>query len=236
VVEGAIDAISDWGQGVSPGKKVLKLVPTAFLWDVVPDSVCLFINCKNPLIAPALPHKGQPPIRFSATGAAVRLDARRKQLLIIPSASIVTLQAYKGQSLLFTHKFRAVPPPLPLIRAWVRNSSNDFYCFGPQPDSAFYYFDLSVSARPAESFVAFMSTDARYRISRFQLTLLRSDTVIRKTRTVNFPQAGIKIPRDSVRLGDQIRIDVQQLQRMNSQGIIEKIPLQKTIIQPLPFP
>ncbi|GAB3574815.1 GldM family protein [Hymenobacter daeguensis] len=235
VIEGAIDAISDWGQGVTPGKKVLKLVPTPFRWNVVPDSIRLFLNCENRLIAPARPHKGQPAIHFTATGATVRLDAKKQRLLIAPFDSVVTLQAYKGRTLVSKHKFRAILPPMPLIRAWVRNSSNDFYCFGPQPDSAFYYFELSINARPDESFMAFMPTDARYRVSRFKLTLLRGDTVIRKTQTINFSQAGIKISRDSVRLGNQIRFDVLQLQRMNSKGIIEKIPLQKTIFQPLPF-
>ena len=232
VTEGAI---GDWGNGPTPGRKVVRLLPTAVPWNVASDSICLFRNCENPLIAPARPRKGQLPIRFTATGATVQLDTKKKRLFVVPSDSVVTLRAYRGQKLISKRKFSAIPPPLPLIEAWASNRSNDFYCFGPQPDSAFYYFELGVRARPSESFAAFNPSDARYRVSRFQLTLMRGTVVIRKAVMVNRFEAGIKIPRDSIQLGDRIRIDVQQVQRMNFRGVIERIPLQMTVFRALPL-
>ena len=81
-------------------------------WDVEPDLTRLFLNCENPLIAPPQPRKGQHPIRFTAIGATVRLDAKTRRLLITPTATTVTLWAHKGRALVFKHQFIAITPPL----------------------------------------------------------------------------------------------------------------------------
>ena len=86
-------------------------------WDVEPDSIRLFLNCENPLIAPPQPRKGQLPIRFVAAGATVRLDAQNHRLLVAPSAASITLWAYRGRTLVFRHVYKAIPPPLPIVEA-----------------------------------------------------------------------------------------------------------------------
>lgn len=112
-------------------------------WDIEPDSIRLFLNCENPLIAPREPRKGQLPIRFTAAGATVRLDAKRYRLLIVPSAAVVTLWAHRGNILVFKHQFQAISPPLPKVEIGFSDPKHANW-ERPPPDSILSRFTLTV--------------------------------------------------------------------------------------------
>ncbi|MFD2719252.1 hypothetical protein ACFST9_11040 [Hymenobacter monticola] len=194
-------------------------------WDVEPDSIRLFLNCENPLIVPSRPGKGQLPIRFTATGATVKLDAERHRLLIAPSASTVTLWAYRGRVLVFKHLFQVMPPPLPTVEIRLSDPKQAIWERTP-PDSVLSRFTLSVRATPAEGFATILPTDARYRIPSYQFALIRSTDGIGQGRMVKSRE--INIPRDSLRIGNKFRVAIEQVQRMNFRGIVEDIPMQET--------
>ncbi|WP_201977867.1 hypothetical protein [Hymenobacter rubidus] len=207
----------DWGPA-KPGKKVLKLVPTAVRWDIEPDSIRLFLNCENPLIAPAKPRKGQLPIRFTATGATVRLDAKRRRLLIVPSDSVVIMSAYRGQGLVFKHVFRAVAPPLPTVECFYSNTQPTDLKPGEEWEGR-----LNLRAIPSYYFSFFMPDDARNRVSLSQISFLRNDTLLNPPCIVKGPSVDIGSINNFLP-GDSMQVDVQQVQRQNFRGVVEATP------------
>ncbi|WP_460611145.1 GldM family protein [Hymenobacter terrigena] len=223
----------DW-EGWEPktAKKVLQFMPVAVKWNVVPDSIRLFLGCENPLIAPSPPRKGQLPIRFSATGATVRVDAKSRRLLIVPTAATVTLWAHKGQALVFKHQFKAIPAPLPILEVFCSTVSATV-CFGQRPDSTSTRA-LTIKAIPARSFASLLPDDARYRVSRYTVTCLRNGVAFGTPRKVDGPQASLAEVGD-FQEGDRLQIDVQLVQRMNFRREVESLTMQKQFNVPLFF-
>ncbi|MBO2008470.1 hypothetical protein [Hymenobacter negativus] len=189
-------------------------------WDVEPDSIRLFLNCENPLIAPPQPRKGQLPIRFTATGATVRLDAKTHRLLIAPTATTVTLWAYRGRALVFKHQFIAITPPLPKVEGSYGGAMPSDLRPGEE-----WYRQLFLRAVPSAEFSSFMPNDAHYRVSQYQVSFLRNDVLIRPTTTIKSPSDFI-----GLKYCDLIQVDVQLVQRQNFRGVVETLPLRKRIM------
>ena len=196
-------------------------------WDVEPDSICLFLNCENPLIAPPQPRNGQLPVHFTATGGTVRLDAESRKLLIAPFASTVTLWAYRGPSLLFQHTFKAIPPPLPILECYC--SLRPVFTTGGRE-----LYTCSIKAVPTQEFAQTLNDDARYRVSKSQVTLLRNGNPIHSPIIINWQSVDISELRKLAKAGDQLKIDVNLIERQNFCGDIETVPLQKHYLIAVP--
>lgn len=193
-------------------------------WDIAPDSIRLFLNCENPLVAPSQPPSGQPRIHFSATGATIRIDTLNHQLMlfIIPSMPIVTLSAYRGKALVFKHVFKSISPPVPHIECFIgggRLSSSR------HPER----FSVHLKAIPQPDFASFMPDDAKYRVSQYQIILLRNGVQLGATKVIGKLTIANEVPLYSAQSGDVVRIDVQQMQRQNFRGVVEDIPYIKQI-------
>ena len=206
-------------------------------WDIEPDSIRLFLNCENLLIAPALPRSGQLPFRFTATGATVRVDAKSHRLLVAPSAAVVTLYAHKGQALVFKHVFTAIPPPLPQIECYLRDEEKAFYCFGQKPVLTKLNERYSISARvtPNMNFAMTMPEDARYRAKYSRATLLRNGIALEPAKPF-VRELNLSVFQTPILPGDQIRIDIQSVQRMNFRGHVESIALEAHRLIPVSRP
>lgn len=206
-------------------------------WDVEPDSISLFLNCENPLIAPPQPRSGQPAIRFSATGATVRLDAKSRRLLIAPTAATVTLWAHKGQAVIFKHLFKAIPPPPPHPECYLRDEEGAFYCFGKKPVLTKPNERYSIRAMlvPNQQLSTRMPEDARYRARHVQATLLRNGTPLEPSKSFT-RELNLSEFQTFILPTDQVRIDIQSIQRMNFQGHIEDIALEAHFIIPISPP
>jgi hypothetical protein len=200
VPEGSDDG---WGF-VNPAnhKKVRRAVAVAAPWNTTPDSIRLFLRCENSLIAPLQPRKGQFPIRFSATGATVRVDAKRHRLLITPTTATVTLWAHKGQTLVFKHRFTAIPPPLPYVECWVPNRASSLHS-GPGR-----HINLTLKAIPDTYFSTFLPDDARYRVAHYTVTLLRNGISFGAPINSYGPQYNLGEATDFLE-GDRLQIDVR---------------------------
>lgn len=220
-----------WGP-VNPAnqKKVRRAVAVAAPWNTPPDSIRLFLRCENPLIAPPRPRKGQLPIRFTATGATVRLNANSRRLLIAPTAATVTLWARKGRTLVFKHQFTAIPPPLPEIHCYLgfREANDARPGEEGQPT-------IVMKASDMNELGYFMPDDARYRVSRYTVTLLRNGVAFGTPKTVYGPESILAEAETFFQDGDRLQIDVQLVQRMNFREEIKAVPLQKQFNVPALF-
>ena len=74
-----------------------------------------------------------------------------------------------------------------------------------------------------------MPDDAKFRVSQYQLTLLRHNVPLNSIKFggTNLPK---EVPLDSARIGDKVHIDVQQVQRENFRGAVEYIPYNKHVM------
>ena len=223
-----VGAEDDWGPAAKDTATYLKSEATAVpvRWDIAPDSIRLFLNCANPLLALQQPHKEQQLIRFSAGGATIQQDTKNQRLLIIPSATVVTLWAYRGQALIFKHIFKVIAPPVPTIQCFYSN----FQPTDLKPGEG-WEGRLNLRAVPSPYFSLFMPDDARCRVSLSQVSILRdNDNILLKPiRIVKGPNADIG-GIDNFQPGDKLQIEVQQVQRQNFRGVVEDIPLTKHFV------
>jgi hypothetical protein len=127
--------------------------------------------------------------------------------------------------MVFRHIFKSIPPPLPVVEVFLSDEKHTIYERKPITRRA--RFNLGVKASPAESISQFLPEDGRYRVSRYQLTILRNNKPLEPTRTL---KSGLEIPLDSAQSGDTVQIDVQQVQRMNFRGVVEDIPYTKHFV------
>ena len=212
---GSTDTTTTWQM-----RKVLTNVP----WDVAPDSIRLFLNCDNPLAAPPKPRSGQNPVLFTVTGATLRFDEKQRLLWVFPSGPKVVLTAYKGRNMLFRHEFQAVTAPLPQIKYFVPDSQTCNYC---KEDSRL----LNLKASPDIAFVAMMPDDAQYRVSEHRVTLLRQGAAVVPPITIGGPSSDmIKDVSNLMKIaqvGDQLKVEVLAVVRMNAHGIVERLPMQE---------
>ncbi len=200
-------------------------------WNASPDSIILFLHCTNPLLAPAPSRGKQVPIYFTATGATLRLDRKQERLLLVPKDTVVILRAYQGTKRLFSHKFRASFPPPPTLK-----------CFAPpcgvgcKPSYTEYLRTITLKAIPAIDFAEMMPEDARYRVARFRATLLRQGKAVElgpgqlAEKTVQGPQGDMSDLTSTSQLGDQLRVDVLLVQRLNALGIVTEVPVTQRFI------
>lgn len=209
-------------------KRKVQLAP----WNVHPDSILLFLDCQNQLLAPATPRGRLSLIRFKATGATVRLDARQRVLLLVPSAPVVVLWAYQGQQLIFRHAFRAVPPPLPIIKCYWGGCNSTIKQGVPNNSVR----TITLRALPDKDFAEMLPEDARYRVARFRTTLLRQGKPVQLAtgqsaeKMVQGPQGDLSDLASVGRLGDQLQTDVLMVQRMNFCGDILEVPVTRRFV------
>lgn len=189
-------------------------------WSVNPDSIRLFLACENPLTAP--PAKAG--IRFAATGATLRLDARQRLLWLAPSDSVVVLRAYRGQRLVFRHTFEAVEPPLPAVKCFL--GAKESTSRGPVEE---YYHAITFRAVADADFATFMPEDARYRVARFSIMPARKGKN-ESPLIINGPQGDLASLRFKGEEGDQLQIDIQLVQRQNFRRKVFNTSLKKRIV------
>lgn len=209
----------EWNPPVA-GPQPARLLPRP-AWNSSPDSVQFYLACENRLVAPAPARGRQAPIRFTATGATLTLDAKQRQLVLLPTSTAVTLWAHKGRKQLFKHDFDAVPPPLPTIECYIskRSESTDEKAVGPS--------SLLLKAVPDRCFALRMPDEARYRVARFQVTLLRNNVPVDSLQTIVGPTTNWSELEGRAHPGDRLRVGVQAVQRLTSYGKIEDLLLEK---------
>lgn len=208
-----------WGEpSANRGPKpTCRLRPTIPRYDVSPDSVQLVLRCQNHLRLP----KNLNGLRFTAEGATVKLDLPQHELLLVPTATAMTLRALRGQQVVWQHHLQAVEPPLPEV----------VYLLGGceatdrRPGSDIGIRNLSLRPRPDHAFAAAMPEDVRLRVNRYEIVLLRNGTAVGVPLVVNGPDVNLRETMPLMQAGDQLQIDVKQVLRMNFRGQIEEVPL-----------
>jgi hypothetical protein len=92
---------------------------------------------------------------------------------------------------------------------------------------------MSLKAVPDAGFATFLPDDARYRVTRYEVTLVRGKRPAMPTINVSGPDINLNAVVNSAREGDRLYIEVKEVQRMNFQGNTEQVNVSKQFNVPL---
>ena len=176
----------------------------------------LYLNCGNELDVqvPSLGTSYDP--RFSASGGQVLTGKKRGNITIVPNSAKVSLSVNSGGNFIGKQEFKVKRIPKPEIEVYAgRNPVNIARGLSTPPRS------LTIRAEPDESFQQFLPKDARFRVDRTVITLVRGGRAVKSTR-VNGPSANLSTLAAQARSGDDLVVEVQQVLRRNFRDQVEK--------------
>lgn len=189
----------------------------------------LYFKCGNKLSVqvPALGAQYDP--SFSASGAATIKGSAKGEVTLVPNSREVTLNVSSNGNAIGSQVFQVRQIPKPDIQCWVGGRpANE-----KQGTPITAVRNMNLKAIPDASFASFLPEDARFRVSSYQITLVRGKRPAIPTRTINGPNADLTDVVNSAREGDRLYIEVKGVQRQNFQGNVEDVNVSKQFNIPL---
>ena len=183
----------------------------------------LYYQCGNKLSVqvPALGAQYQP--SFSASGAAT-IPGQKGEVTLVPNAREVTLNVSSGGNAIGSQTFKVRPIPLPTIKCYLGSVDGEDKRGVP----AGMLRNITMRAIPDPGFATFLPDDARFRVSRFEVTLARGKRPVQPTQSINGPAGDISNMANSARADDRLFIEVKGVQRQNFQGKVEDVNMTRT--------
>ena len=189
----------------------------------------LYFKCGNKLTVnvPALGAQYKP--SFSASGASVIAGAQKGEVTLVPNSREVTLNVASEGNAIGSQTFQVRPIPKPDIKCFVGGrEANE-----KQGTPGTAIRSMQIRAIPDAGFATFLPDDARYKVTRFEVTLVRGKRPALPPRMINGPQGDLTDIVNAFREGDRVYVDVKEVQRMNFQGNTEVVNVSKTLNIPL---
>lgn len=189
----------------------------------------LYFKCGNKLTVnvPALGAQYKP--GFSASGASVITGSKLGDVTLVPNSKEVTLSVSSGGNAIGSQTFQVRPIPKPTIEAYA--GSRQVNEKQGTPGTALR--TLNLRAIPDAGFATFLPDDAKFRVSRYEVTLVRGRRPAIPTKPVNGPTADLSDVVNAYREGDRLYIEVKEVQRQNFQGNVEPVNVSKQFNIPL---
>ena len=189
----------------------------------------LYLNCGNKLNVqvPALGAQYKP--SFSASGASVIPGAQKGEVTLVPNGREVTLNVASEGNAIGSQTFKVRPIPRPDIKCFVGGKEAN----ERQGTPGTAIRNLQMRAIADESFANFLPEDARYRVSSFEIILVRGRRPALQPRTVNSQSADLSDMVNAFREGDRLNIEVKQVQRLNFRGQTEEVKVSRIFNVPL---
>ncbi|RSK49438.1 type IX secretion system motor protein PorM/GldM [Hymenobacter rigui] len=189
----------------------------------------LYFKCGNKLSVqvPALGAQYDP--SFSASGASTIKGSAKGEVTLIPNSKEVTLSVSSGGNPIGSQTFQVRPIPKPEIQCWVGGRpANE-----KQGTPITAVRNMNLKAVADAGFATFLPDDARFRVSRYEVTLVRGKRPAMQTITVNGPTVDLSSVVNTAREGDRLYIEVKGVQRQNFQGNVEDVNVSKQFNIPL---
>jgi gliding motility-associated protein GldM len=178
----------------------------------------LYYQCGNKLSVqvPALGAQYQP--SFSASGAAA-IPGQKGEVTLVPNAREVTLNVSSGGNAIGSQTFKVRPIPLPTIKCYIGSVDGEDKRGVP----AGQLRTITMRAIPDPGFATFLPDDARFRVSRFEVTLARGKRPVQQTKAINGNSGDISEMANAARADDRLFVEVKGVQRQNFQGKVEDV-------------
>ena len=189
----------------------------------------LYLKCGNKLTVavPALGAQYKP--SFSASGAQVLNGAKLGDVTLVPNSKQVTLNVASNGNAIGSQTFQVRPIPKPEIKCFVGGrEANE-----KQGTPGTAVRSMTLKAIPDAGFATFLPEDARYRVSRYEITLVRGKRPALPTKQISGPTAELSDVVNTYREGDRIYVEVKEVQRLNFQNNVEQVGVSKSFNIPL---
>ena len=189
----------------------------------------LYFRCGNKLSVqvPALGAQYDP--SFSASGAATIKGSTKGEVTLVPNSKEVTLNVSSGGNPIGSQTFQVRPIPKPDIQCWVGGRpANE-----KQGTPITAVRNMNLKAIADAGFATFLPDDARFRVSRYEVTLVRGKRPVMAAIPVNGPNVDLTSVVNTAREGDRLYIEVKGVQRQNFQGNVEDVNVSKNFNIPL---
>ena len=189
----------------------------------------LYFKCGNKLnvSVPALGAQYKP--SFSASGALALTGAKTGDVTLVPNSKEVTLNVSSGGNAIGSQTFQVRPIPKPTIECFVGGRQVN----EKQGTPGTAMRSMTLRAIPDAGFATFLPDDAKFRVSSYEVTLVRGRRPALATRTINGPTADLSAVVEAYREGDRLYIEVKGVQRQNFQGNVEPVNVSKQFNVPL---
>lgn len=178
----------------------------------------LYLNCGNDLQinCPALGTEYSP--QFNATGGSATAGKEKGKVTVVPNTPNVVLSVSSGGTKIDDLKFKVRKIPKPEIVALNGSKPVDEKrgVKAPGPRS------ISMKAIPDESFKAFLPNDARYKVTKWEATLVRGKRPVDK-QTFTSEVGNLSSFASQAKPGDRIMIEVMSVMRLNFKGQTENV-------------
>jgi gliding motility-associated protein GldM len=176
----------------------------------------LYLNCGNELkvLVPALGATYQP--SFSGAGASFIPGADKGDVMVVPtSINDVTLTVSSNGNTIGSEKFKVRPVPRPDVKAFANSKELDLKTGVEAP----YPTTIELRAIAEEGFRTFLPKDARFRVSSFNVYLVKGKRASAPVSSSG-DRANIGSLVNQARPGDRLYIEIKGVQRMNFKGQI----------------
>lgn len=178
----------------------------------------LYLNCGNDLQinCPALGTEYDP--KFTATGGTASRGAKKGEVTVVPTTPKVTLTVSSGGTRIDALEFKVRKIPKPEIVALNGSKPVDEKrgVKAPGPRS------ISMKAISDESFKTFLPKDARYKVTKWEATLVRGKRPVDK-KTFTSEVGNLSSFASQAKAGDRILIEVKDVKRLNFKGQTESV-------------
>ncbi len=178
----------------------------------------LYRNCGNELNVqvPALGASYNPSFRVKG-GAA--LGGKGGKVTIVPTAPKVELSVYSNGTYIGTQTFRVKQIPKPDLVLKEGSTEIDLKRGVTKVPRT-----LTLEAVPDPDFKEFLPKDARYRVTKWEITLARGARPVDIIRATS-PKANLSSFVSKARAGDRIVVQAMEVQRMNFRGEKENVKI-----------
>lgn len=178
----------------------------------------LYRNCGNNLDVqvPALGAAYNPSFRVKG---GTSQGGRGGKVTIIPTSPSVELSVYSSETFIGTQTFRVKEIPKPELSLKSGGKEIDL-----KRGVTTVPREITLDAIPDADFAQFLPEDARYRVTRWEVTLARGQRGI-ETKQVSSPKADLSSFVAQARPGDRIVIEAKEVQRLNFKGERENVSI-----------
>jgi len=197
---------------------------------ITSDAVkALYLNCGNPLNVqcPQLGTQFSP--TFSAAGGTVIPNASdRTSITVVPTgARSVTLNVNSGGVYIGSEKFPVRRVPSPQVDLLNENNQEIDEARGVSTLPR----QISLKINPDADFANALPKEARYRASRWRITLASGGDIKAREEISNNMSFNLNQWRSRARRGDRVVIEIFEIQRANFRDDIEKVAMSKVTKQ-----
>ena len=193
---------------------------------ITSDAVkALYLNCGNPLNVqcPQLGSQFSP--TFSASGASViPQPSDRTSITVVPTgARTVTLNVNSGGVFIGSEKFPVRRVPSPTIDILNENNQEIDEARGVSQLPR----QLTLKINPDADFANALPKEARYRPSRWRITLATGADMKARDEITNSVSYNLNTWRTRARKGDRVVIEIFEVERANFRDEVEKVAMPK---------